>query len=235
MRDREDASGELCGRAQLFACVFAIRREICMAQRHPSIIAHHLIWTLYGHWLPNDLRGSGSEVLRDPKFAVLGEIHHGRKAARLQPTRKELREFHKQAEPLLEFPRFWIDEAKRQAIGGAIAQVVAKRGYTVWACAILSNHVHTVIRRHRDDALTMWNAIAEALRATLSKFAEVGPEHPVLAARPYKVFLHSPEEVHGRVEYVEGNPMKEGLPPQHFDYIESYNNWPLHQSGRKTG
>ncbi len=29
-------------------------------QPRPSVIAHHLIWTLYGHWLPNDLRGSGS-------------------------------------------------------------------------------------------------------------------------------------------------------------------------------
>ena len=200
-----------------------------MPAKRPSIIAHHLIWTLYGHWLPNDLRGSGSETLRDPKFETLGEIYHGRKPARLQPTRQELREFHKQAEPLLEYPRFWIDEAKRQAIGGAIARVVAERGYTVWACAILSNHVHMVIRRHRDDALTMWNAIAEALRAALSKFADIGPEHPVLAARPYKVFLHSPKEVHGRVEYVEGNPMKEGLPPQVHDFVQSYNNWPIHK------
>ena len=44
-----------------------------------SVIAHHLIWTLYGHWLPNDPRGSGSRELLDEKFAPLGEIHHGRK------------------------------------------------------------------------------------------------------------------------------------------------------------
>lgn len=121
----------------------------------PSIIAHHLIWTLYGHWLPNDLRGSGSEVVRDPKFQPLGDVHEGRKPAHQQPTRAELRAFHRQAEPLLQYPRFWIDEAKRQAIGDAIARVVAERGYAVWACAILSNHVHMVIRIHRDDALVM--------------------------------------------------------------------------------
>jgi REP element-mobilizing transposase RayT len=200
-----------------------------MAQQRPSIIAHHLIWTLYGHWLPNDLRGSGSEELRDPKFTELGEIYHGRKPARMQPSRPELKEFHKKAEPLLDFPRFWIDEAKRQAVGGAIAQVVAGRGYTAWACAVLSNHVHMVIRRHRDDALKMWNSIAEALRTALSEFADVGPEHPVMAARPYKVFLHSPVEVRGRVEYVAVNPMKEGLPRQHFDFVESYNDWPFHK------
>ena len=200
-----------------------------MSAHRPSIIAHHLIWTLYGHWLPNDLRGSGSEALRDPKFAALGDIHHGRKPARLQPTRKELREFHKKAEPLLEFPRFWIDEAKRQAIEGAIRRVVAERGYTVWACAILSNHVHMVIRRHRDDALAMWNAIADAVRIELVKFADVGTEHPVWAARPYKVFLRTPDEVRGRVEYVADNPEKEGLPRQQFSFVQSYNNWPIHK------
>ncbi len=200
-----------------------------MPAKRPSIIAHHLIWTLYGHWLPNDLRGSGSEALRDPKFEVLGEIYHGRKPAKLQPTRKELREFHKQAEPLLEFPRFWIDETKRQAIEGAIRQTVAERGYTVWACAILSNHVHMVIRRHRDDAFAMWNAVAEAVRVELIGLADIGSEHPVWAARPYKVYLRSPDEVRGRVDYVEGNPMKEGLPPQHFDFVQSYNNWPFHK------
>ena len=199
------------------------------AKRRPTIIAHHLIWTLYGHWLPNDLRGSGSEELRDPKFKQLGEIYHGRKPGHLQPSRKELREFHRQAEPLLEFPRFWIDEAKRQAIGGAIARVVAERGYTVWACAILSNHVHMVIRIHRDDALAMWHAIAEAVRLELRQFSDVGAEHPVWAARPYKVFLRTPDEVRGRVDYVEGNPTKEGLPPQHFDFVQSYSNWPFHQ------
>ena len=26
---------------------------------HPIVIAHHLIWTAYGWWLPNDPRGSG--------------------------------------------------------------------------------------------------------------------------------------------------------------------------------
>ena len=36
---------------------------------------HHLLWTLYGHWLPNDLRGSGSDELRNAKFAMLGPIY----------------------------------------------------------------------------------------------------------------------------------------------------------------
>lgn len=132
-----------------------------MATRRPAIIAHHLIWTLYGHWLPNDLRGSGSDELYDEKFVPLGPIYHGRKPARSQPTRKERREFHRQAGALLNFPRFWIDDAKRQSIRDAFAKVIAERKYTAWGCAIRSNHAHMVIRRHRDDVLTTWGALAD--------------------------------------------------------------------------
>ena len=36
---------------------------------HPRIIiAHHLVLTLYGHWLSNDLRGSGSTETRKPEL-----------------------------------------------------------------------------------------------------------------------------------------------------------------------
>ncbi|MEX0611465.1 MAG: hypothetical protein WD738_03425 [Pirellulales bacterium] len=173
-----------------------------MSKPRLMIIGHHLIWTLYGHWLANDLRGSGSIALYDEKFAPLGPIHYGRKPANLQPTRKELKEFHRQAEPLLNFPKFWIEDAKRQALRDAFTKVISDRKYTVWACAILSNHVHMVIRRRRDDALAMWQALADNSRLTLREFSDVGAEHPVWSARPYTVFLRTPEEVRGRIEYV---------------------------------
>ena len=56
-----------------------------MSQHRPAIIGHHLIWTFYGHWLANDLRGSGSEQLREEKFAPLGPVHQGRKPDRSSP------------------------------------------------------------------------------------------------------------------------------------------------------
>jgi REP-associated tyrosine transposase len=204
-------------------------RITVMPAKRPSIIAHHLIWTLYGHWLPNDPRGSGSEAVRDPKFEPIGEHYHGRKLRHEQPSRGELRAFYEQAKPLLDYRVFWIDEAKRQAIANAITGVVSERKYTVWACAILSNHMHMVIRRHRDDALSMWNAISDGTRPAVRGFVDVDLKHPVWAARPYKVFLRTPEEVRGRIEYVEGNPVKEGLPEQQYCFVQSYDNWPFHK------
>jgi len=57
-----------------------------------------------GHWLANDLRGSESEAVRDPKFSRLGPVHLGRKPAQDQPSREEIKAFYREAEPLLEFP-----------------------------------------------------------------------------------------------------------------------------------
>jgi hypothetical protein len=58
------------------------------------VIAAHLVLTLHGHWAVNDRRGSGPGDFIDDKFESLGPIHPGRRPAREQPTRMELKAFH---------------------------------------------------------------------------------------------------------------------------------------------
>jgi len=203
-----------------------VRGFSCRTHRQ-IIIGHHLILHGYGHWLPNDPRGSGSDELRQDKFADLGPIHQGRKP--VQPPREELKRFWNAARPRLEFPILWFDEAKRQAIAAAFAEVIRRFRYTVWACAILSNHAHLCIRRHRDDAATMWQHLAEASRDGLRALADVPSDHPVWSNRPYKVFLYTPEAVRQRANYVGGNPGKEGLPAQVWPFTTPYDGWPHHK------
>jgi hypothetical protein len=52
----------------------------------PLVIAYHLIWTVYGYWLPNDLRGSMSKTIRDDLIGDLGELHFGRNVCNLHPA-----------------------------------------------------------------------------------------------------------------------------------------------------
>jgi hypothetical protein len=59
------------------------------------VIAHHLVWTPYGCWPPNDPRGSSSHEVLVEALAKLGELHYGRNPVR--PTREQLREFHERA------------------------------------------------------------------------------------------------------------------------------------------
>lgn len=193
------------------------------------VIGSHLVLHGYGHWLPNDPRGSGSEYVREAKLADLGAVHHGRK--RVQPPRAKLQEFYRSAESRLDFPTLWFDDAKRQAIGGAFARVAESRKYTVWGCAVLRNHAHLCIRRHRDDPTTMWRAFAEESICALRLFPNVPPKHPMWSSRPYKVFLKSPDDVRRVVTYVERNPVKDGLPPQSWSFVQLYDGFPFRQRG----
>lgn len=188
------------------------------------VIGHHLILHGYGHWLPNDPRGSGSEALREEKFADLGPIHHGRKA--VQPPREELRRFYRDAGPRLEHSPIWFDDAKRQAIGDAFARIVEQRRYTVWACAILKNHAHLCVRRHRDDAVTIWRAFASEAAESLRLFADVADDHPVWSNRPYKVFLYDGGDVRRVMAYIEENPVKEALGAQRWAFVREYDGFP---------
>jgi hypothetical protein len=189
------------------------------------IIAHHLIFYAYGQWLPNDPRGSGSSEIREPKLEDLGEIHFGRK--RIQPPRQEIRSFYRDAEPRLDFPTIWFDDAKRQAILEGFSRVVEENRYTVWGCAILRNHAHVCVRRHRDDGRSIWARFTQGARNALRGCADIPDDHPVWGNRPYAVFLYTPEDVRRVVSYIAGNPAKDGLAPQSWSFVKPYDNFPF--------
>ncbi len=195
------------------------------------VIAHHLVLTLYGHWPPNDPRGSGSGDFYDDKFAPLGPIHHGRKPRHLQPSRDEFRAFHRQVEPLLNFPLIWLNDATRQVLTNAFADTVRCEKYTCYACAILKNHAHLLIRRHRDPYQTMFANLTQAGALALRAFAPLDLEenHPVFSQRPYATYCYTALDIRDRITYIQGNPAKEGLAPQHYNFVIPYDNWPQHK------
>src|SRR5438132_14294682 len=120
-----------------------------MAQQ-PLVIAYHLIWTAYGWWLPNDPRGSGSTIIRSDILAELGELHFGRKTIQLPGT--DIRAFYDEAADRLRHPLLTFDEIERDLIAEAFAETVAAQSYTCYACAIMPDHVHILIRKHKHEA-----------------------------------------------------------------------------------
>jgi REP element-mobilizing transposase RayT len=188
------------------------------------LIASHIVISGYGTWLSNDPRGSGSTDTRKPELDELGPVHHGRK--RIQPPMNDLRAFYREAEPLLDFPVLWFNEAQRNVIGVAFARVVRENNYTVWACAVCRNHAHLCVRRHRDFDNVIRDKFANGARAALLAEFPIKPAHPVWSSRPYAVFLNSPDEVLSRVKYIRENPMKEGLAEQKWDFVKPYDGWP---------
>jgi hypothetical protein len=93
----------------------------------------------------------------------------------------------------------------------------------------MPDHVHLVIRKHRDDAEQMIGNFQGMSRAWLLKRRLVPDEHPVWTKGGWLVFLSAPEEVWPRIRYVEGNPGKEGLVRQEWPFVVPYDNWPKHK------
>ncbi len=68
----------------------------------------------------------------------------------------------------------------------------------------------------------IWQRLADASRDALRHAGLVPEGHPAWSHRPYKVFLYTVDDVNGRVDYVEDNPGKEGLPRQDWECVKEY-------------
>jgi hypothetical protein len=185
------------------------------------------MWTLYGWWLPNDPRGSMSREIRNDIVGELGELHLGRK--RVQPSRREIRAFYEQAAGVLKHPLFEFSIGELPTVAEAIGIAIQERDYTCYACAIMPDHVHLVIRKHRDLAEEMIENVQTLSRKRLIEVGIRTPDHPTWTRGGWKVFLEHPDEIWRTIRYVEDNPKKARLPAQRWPFVSAYNNWPLHE------
>ena len=121
----------------------------------------------------------------------------------------------------LEYPILWFIAANRQAIAECFAEVMNDESYTCFACAIMPNHAHLVIRRHRDKAERMIRRLKNESAARLRTDLQL-PLHPIWSGNPNKRFIFTPEQLREAIKYVKANPMKSGLPMQNFSFVKPY-------------
>jgi len=190
------------------------------------VIAHHLIWTGYGWWLPNDPRGSTSHVIRSDVIADLGALHHGRK--RIQPASADIRRFYAAAQHDLRHPVLCFARDDIETIARGIHEAVLASKYTCYACAVMPDHVHMLVRKHRHRAEEM---IAEMQRYSAAQLHGEGAcedSHPVWGGGGWKVFLDHPDEVRRTIKYIQDNPLKMGMRVQKWAFVRDYDGWPFH-------
>lgn len=187
------------------------------------IVGYHLIWTAYGWWLPNDPRGSSSHEIRVERIAELGELHYGRKI--VQPSSPELRLFYENARRALKHELLSFTPEQTAIIGEAFAAAIEERHYTCYACAILRDHVHLLVRRHRDWAEVMIEHLQAASRDRLIQSGARVADHPVWGGPGWKRFLNTREDMERVIRYIRNNPIKERMPEQIWRFVRSYNGW----------
>ena len=194
---------------------------------HNTVIAYHLVWVAYGWWLPNDPRGSMSRCVASDVIAELGALHYGRK--RVQPASLDIRAFYERAAEVLKFPLLTFSVEEIRAIADAFASVISRLCYTCYACAIMPDHVHLLIRKHRDAAEEMiFNLQLESMRRVCDLETRAC-DHPVWGGPGWKVFLDSKTNIERTIDYIEQNPIKAGLAPQQWAFVTPYDGWPAYK------
>ena len=193
---------------------------------NPTVIAYHLVWTAYGTWLPNDPRGSGSQGVATPLLTELGDVHYGRR--RSQPSPSAVSAFYEHAEPRLQYPVVRFDIKLINVVAAAFSDAILAHRYTCYACAIMPDHIHMVIRKHKHRAEAMIDNLQAVSRMRLSNAHDTTPDHPVWTQGGWKRFLDNPSAVRTAISYVERNPKKSALPPQTWPFVA-----PLPESSMK--
>jgi REP element-mobilizing transposase RayT len=193
----------------------------------PLVIAHHLVWTAYGWWLPNDPRGSTSRTVVQPHIAALGAHHYGRQ--REQPPPAVIRQFQQRADAALAHPRLERFDIDVECVAAAFADAINAQTYTCYACAIMPDHVHLLMRKHRHTAETMVTVLQHASRGALIQAGHRSDSHPVwTSGHGWRGFLDHPDAVQRTIRYIRNNPVKMHRPEQRWDFVTTYDRWPLH-------
>ena len=187
------------------------------------VAGYHLIWTVYGYWLPNDIRGSTSTEVRVASIKDLAALHYGRKPA--QPSSKELRTFLGRAHDELKHSVHTLSQDDIAVVGKAFATLVAERRYLCYACAIMPDHVHILVRRNPDRAEEMIKQFQDASRQALIHTGDWGATHPVWTQGGWKGFMNSQKDFQRTIEYIRANPKEIKLPEQLWDFVVPYDGW----------
>ncbi|HSQ54287.1 MAG TPA: transposase, partial [Gemmata sp.] len=154
-------------------------------------------------------------------------VHKGRKP--VQPSGRVVRTFYERASELLQHPLLTFDEPARAVIAEAFGEAMRRERYTCYACAVMPDHVHILIRKHKHQVEEMAENLIATSRAKLIKTGHRDPDHPTwVGGTPWSMYLDHPDEVRRTITYIERNPIKIGLPAQRWDFVRPYDNWPLH-------
>lgn len=194
------------------------------------ILGCHLMFSAYGFWLPNDPRGSGSSVVRSEKLLEFGG-----------PTKVGAREFCARkpydrrkrlaAKGALDYPPVTFNGLQARAIARGFTNSVKRSKITIWACAVMPDHVHLVVAPHRHKIEILANLLkGEATRQLVAEGI-----HPFQGQKTYRdrvppcfgrkwwvIYKDTEEALLAAIRYTENNPVKAGFIRQEWNCVVEY-------------
>jgi REP element-mobilizing transposase RayT len=118
-----------------------------------------------------------------------------------------------------------LSDSDTAVIADAMAEVIRRQAYTCYACAIMPDHVHLLIRKHKHRAEEMIENFQEASRLWLREAGLRAADHPVWGGPGWKVYQDSREDMERTIRYIRGNPRHLGLPEQQWPLVREYDGW----------
>jgi REP element-mobilizing transposase RayT len=196
------------------------------------VIAYHAIFSAYGFWLPNDPRGSWSDWVASWDLFKYGPATKtdARHSLAKNPHNRAFRE---QAKEGLKYPPVIFNGVQARAIGRGFAHAIQRLGYVIYACAIMPDHVHLVVARHKHRIEQVvqqmkGEATKQLIKEGLHPLAQFvrGDEKPATpwVSEGWNVYLDCAEDILRAIAYVEQNPLKERLPLQQWRSVTSWTN-----------
>ena len=195
------------------------------------IIAHHICFSAYGFWLPNDPRGSGSDHVGAKHLLPFSSATKVEDRRRSRASNAHDREQRYAAKRALQRTSVKFTGIQARAVGRGFACYAERSGLTIWACSILPEHVHLVVEAFRIDAdqiaIQLKGAAARRLMEEnlhpFREMVELGKRPPPCWGRSaWNVFLDDDAAVRRCIRYVDENPEKEGKPRQSWWFVEPY-------------
>src|SRR5271165_2352260 len=101
---------------------------------------YHVIFSVYGFWLPNDPRGSWSDFVGSWELFRFGPATKTNtwQSVAHQAHDRDRREAAKQA---LSYPPVQFTGAQARSVGHGFGASARRGGVFIWACSILPEHV----------------------------------------------------------------------------------------------
>lgn len=186
------------------------------------LLAHHSIFGMYGFWLPNDPRGSGSNYIAKWELLQFG------KATKTDSPRSVAGNVHdaalrRAAKHVLNYPPVEITGEQALTIVHGFAIACNEAGYRVHACAVLPDHVHLVVGIHKRPIRQIVGHLkSRATRLLKERGIWWSDGRPVWGEHGWNVRLETATAVERAIRYVEENPVKEGKRRQHWSFVTPF-------------
>ena len=128
-----------------------------------------------------------------------------------------------EAKSALKYPPVVLNGVQARAVARGFARACSEVGYVIYACAIMPDHIHLVVARH-DRLIEIVVRHLKARATQQLNIENIAPEteSPWARGTGWVVYLDSIGDIQRSIDYVNDNPMRDGLKPQQWNLVTPF-------------